>query len=231
MYTGWIDKSVRMSADVSILTHFGYKWLDEKKVHCLDLTDFAPFYSGETLDDYYLCEAASKIFQEADHIVAHYGDKFDRRYMTAKFEHHNLPSIPPSPFLRQTDTCKIAKNHFKLSSNRLDNIAAYLNVPMKLKKNWPEDWILMTKKDVAAFVRINTYCKGDVSSLEGVFLKIRKYSNQIPNHSFKARKDCCPTCGSESIIANGKGYTKENVIQRYKCTDCGKRFDERKFAC
>lgn len=42
MYTGWIDRSVRMSADLSCISHFGYIFDDEPS-KCIDLTQIKYF--------------------------------------------------------------------------------------------------------------------------------------------------------------------------------------------
>lgn len=223
MYTGYIDASVRMSADVSYITHFGYKWLDEKKVYCKDLTDFKTFKT-DIYNERELLEFVSELFLSADHIVGHYATKFDRRYLNAKLLQYQLPPIPSGSELKQTDTCLLSRQHLKLSSNRLDNVARFLNMPMKRKKNWPEDWIKMTKGDKEAFKRVKTYCIGDIITLEKVYLALRKFSAVAPNYKHVTNSNVCPSCGSSNYFKNGCVSFKGKIKQRYVCKDCGKRF-------
>lgn len=37
----------------------------------------------------------------------------------------------------------------------------------------------------------------------------------------------CGYCESERVVKNGKGQTNTQIIQRYLCNACGKRFNER----
>lgn len=225
MYGGYIDTGIRMSADISILTHFGYKWLGEKKAHCKDLTDFKSF-KKDKFDQSELVKFASDLFQKADHLVAHYGDKFDRRYMNAKLMQYKLPVIPPPPIINQTDTCKLARQHLKLSANRLDNIARFFGTPMKRSKNWPDDWLKMTAGDRAAYKRVKHYCIGDIITLEDVFNKLRCFSKNIPNQSYMQNEHACIGCGSKNYIKYGNFFVSSGAKQRYVCKDCGKQFHE-----
>ncbi len=213
MYTGFIDTGVRMSADVSSLAHFGYKWLGSKRALCKDLTDF-------DMEEKKLVEFASGLFQQADHLVAHYGDKFDRRYMNAKLLQYGFPPIPPAPILKQTDTCKLARQHLKISSNKLDNLARFLKVSFKRSKSWPHDWLLMTKGEKAAFKRVKTYCIGDIIALEEVYKKLISFSNS-PNLAVRTRKEVCPKCGLGGMsIKYGSFYTLKKVHPRFRCKSC-----------
>jgi transposase-like protein len=37
----------------------------------------------------------------------------------------------------------------------------------------------------------------------------------------------CVYCASERVVKNGKGRANAQIIQRYLCKECGKRFNER----
>lgn len=220
MYTGWIDRSVRMSADLSCISHFGYIFDDEPS-KCIDLTQikyFDPKHPAK--GEKYLLSKISTIFQKATHLVAHYGDKFDRRYLNAKFLQYGLPPIPTYPYLKQTDTCALAKRHLKLSSNRLDNIAKFLQVQAKRDKTWPDEWLKMTKGNKAAFDRINYYCKGDVETLKQVFTKLQAFAVAVPNKNLLYGTTGCPQCSSKETIKYGFYYGRTKVYQRYRCRSC-----------
>lgn len=221
MYTGWLDRSVRMSADVSFISHFGYI-IDNGQSKCVDLTDIAYFDpKNPAKNEKFLLSKISKIFSEATHLVAHYGDKFDRRYLNAKFLQHGLPPIPPHPLLKQTDTCSLARKHLKLSSNRLDTVAKFLQVQQKRDKTWPDEWLKMTKGNIAAFKRINYYCKGDVETLKQVYEKLRPFLTSVPSKNLIYGGKGCPECQSGNIINYGFYYSKMKVYQRYRCKNCG----------
>lgn len=229
MYSGYIDTGIRMSADISIVTHFGYKWLGDKRVYCKDLTDFKSF-EKDIYDEKELLTHVSAVFAKADHLVGHYSAKFDHRYLNAKFLKYGLPPIPGGPAVKESDTCKLARQHLKLSSNRLDNVAKFLDVPMKRTKNWPEDWIKMTRGDKAAFKRVKHYCIGDIISLEEVYLKLRQFSGSSPNISYVTKQHVCISCGSKKYVKYGSTYTKNKVFQRYRCQECSKIFHQGQLA-
>lgn len=232
LYTGWVDTSVRMSADVSHISHFGYMWMDDTKAQCVDLTDDPNFSSkNPSKSEGWLLKKIAPLFLEADHLVAHYGDKFDRRYVNAKLLKYHLAPIPPAPHLKQSDTCKLARSHLKLSSNRLDNVATFLGVAQKLSKNWPDDWLKMTLGDKEAFKRVNKYCAGDVVSLKEVYQILRVFAAGMPNCNIDSKgKRCCPQCGGFSFRPKrGYHYTAKATYRRYCCDDCNKTFDDRVF--
>lgn len=218
MYSGFVDRNVLMSADISIITHFGFKWKDDKRAYCKSLHEF-PEFKDNPHDDSPLIKYASDLLQEAEHLVAHYGDKFDRRYMNTKLIHENLPPIPP--LIKQTDTCSIAKRHLKMSSNRLDNLANYLDVPMKRKKNWPDDWLKMTLGEVEAFKRVKHYCIGDIVTLDHVHNKLQSFDSKQPSISLESGERCCPQCGGLQLVVHSYRYTKSRgKIQRFICKKC-----------
>jgi hypothetical protein len=57
---------------------FAWQWADEKKVHCKALCDY-PGYAKNKTDDTPLIKDLHKLFDEADILIAHNGDRFDRR--------------------------------------------------------------------------------------------------------------------------------------------------------
>jgi hypothetical protein len=97
------------------LLSFAWQWLDEKKIHCRALCDY-PSYEKNKTDDSALVKDLHKLFDDADILIAHNGDRFDRRKANARFLGCGLP--PPSPF-KMVDTLKTARRQFMLTSNNL----------------------------------------------------------------------------------------------------------------
>jgi hypothetical protein len=224
MYTGWLDKSVRMSADVSCISHFGYA-VDDEPVQCLDLT-MDPKYDAKApaKSEKWLLSQIVRFFNTSSHLVAHFGDRFDRRYLNAKFMQHKLAPIPPPNLLKQTDTCLLARRHLKLSSNRLDSIAKFFGLQRKKDKNWPEDWIGMTKGLLAAFKRNGVYCKGDVETLREVYQKLRPFVQGQPTQMAVNGISGCPECAAKTVNKYGFAYKGNKKYQRYICRACGYLF-------
>ena len=73
---------------------FAWKWADEKKVHCKALCDY-PGYAKNKTDDTPLIKDLWKLFDEADILIAHNGDRFDRRKANSRFlGGRPLPTLP-----------------------------------------------------------------------------------------------------------------------------------------
>lgn len=72
--------SVWVERDTFILC-FAYKWAHEKKTHCLSLPDY-PLYKKNKRSDKALAADIWKLLDEADCVIAHNGDRFDRRCFT-----------------------------------------------------------------------------------------------------------------------------------------------------
>src|SRR3990167_5426751 len=86
-----------LSADRGFVVCFGYKFLGEKKAHCITILDHPGKHCH---DDSALLVAALKIMEEAELLVAHYGDKFDRPFLESRILRAGLRPIPPT---RQAD--------------------------------------------------------------------------------------------------------------------------------
>ena len=66
------------------------------------------------------------MFDEADVVIAHNGDKFDMRKANARFGHYE----PPMP-VQQVDTLKVARKYFKFESNKLGDLGEHLGLGNK----------------------------------------------------------------------------------------------------
>lgn len=170
-------------------------------------------------DDSRIVKDLWKLFDEADIIVAHNGNYFDIPRMNSRFVINGLPS--PSPYFR-VDTCNVAKKQFGFSSNKLDALAGYFDIPCKLDTTF-ELWRDCLKGDQEALDYMVTYNKKDVEILEQVYLRLRSYIKGHPNVANLVNKDCCSVCGCEELTPiEGKYYY--NSISKYplyRCTCCG----------
>lgn len=205
----WIVK------DWHLLT-IAYKWLGDRSCHVIGLDDFK-LYKKDPTNDYEVTKRLHELFDEADIILAHNGDRFDRRKANARFLFHSL--TPPSPY-QTIDTLKVARKQFDLSSNRLDDLGNYLGVGRKIHTD-KDLWRNCMAGDTRAWKKMKAYNKQDVLLLERVYKKLLSWAEGHPNLSnLEARPEACPRCGSGPIQSRGLYYSKTATYQRYSCRNC-----------
>lgn len=208
------------SADMGFCVVFGYKWLGDRRAQALSILD----YPGKHIhDDTNLLKALHGIMEQADLIVAHYGQKFDRPFLESRLIRVGLTPIPNT---RQADTCLIARHKLKLSSNRLDNLAKFLgckNRKMSKGDGWPNWWMEALRGDKQAIKKMAAYCIGDVECLEEIFLRMRSIipGKYLLDMSIDKPKPACSGCG-EKTQYRGYYFSEKKKYRRYSCTACGR---------
>jgi len=196
---------------------FAYKWLGEKKVHSFALPDFKGYKPGSENDEL-LIKELWKLFDEADILVAHNGDKFDVKKANARFAYYKLP--PPSPY-KTVDTLKEARKHFGFTSNRLDFLGDHLGYGRKLAHTGFHLWQGCMRGDPQAWKHMAEYNKRDVVLLEKIYLHLTPWMTNHPNVAVMEHvPDGCPTCASTNLKREGFRYTKTGKAQQYQCRDC-----------
>lgn len=209
-------------ADLARVYNFGYKWLGEPRVTVLTVDQYRGWFSkGQGVSDLGILKAALPIMEQADLMVAHFGDKFDRRFFNGRCIINDLP--PPPTITKQRDTWRIAKTAFAFSSNRLGSLAMTLGLPeqkhQKTRDEWPGWWIRAAAGDHTAIRDMAKYCAQDVRTLEQVYLKIRSYDNPHPN--MHPDREVCFACGGP-VQYRGFMMTGKYRYRRYQCQQCGK---------
>jgi len=210
-----------LCADRGFVVCFGWKWLGSKHTYCATVSQ----YPGKDChDDSQLLKRAIEILSEADSIVAHYGAKFDRPYVEARLLRAGLSPIPNT---RQVDTCLIARHKLKLSSNRLGNLAEFLQVPIKKMEKrggWPEWWMGALRGDKKSIKKMAVYCKQDVDCLEQIYLAMRHIipTKYLLNRAIGEKILTCSGCGSHHIQSRGFQYSEMKLWRRYQCQQCGR---------
>jgi len=187
---------------------FSWKWFGEKKIHVASLYEY-----GE--DEAKLVGILWQLFNQADVIIAHNGDKFDIKKSYAKFIEYGL--TPPEPY-KTIDTLKVARKYFKMDSNRLDAIGEYLGLGRKVHTGGFDLWDRCMNGDPKAYKLMEKYNKGDVLLLEKVYLKLRPFMN--PNTSLP-EGSVCHVCGGANLQRRGFSTTVRGRRQRVQCSQCG----------
>ena len=138
------------------------KWLGEKKI----LHDFLPnhaLYKKDPTNDKEILETLWKLLDEADIVVAHNGEKFDKRKVNTRFIINGMK--PPSPY-RMIDTRIAAKRYFAFTSNRLNDLGKFLHLGKKVDTGGFSLWKQCLAGDLNAWKRMVKYCDGDITLLE-----------------------------------------------------------------
>jgi len=192
-----------------------WKWLGEKKVHSVSVLDDSKRYAKNPHDDYYVVKALRNVLLQADVIVHHKGDSFDKPWLNGQILMHGLSPLPPIPSI---DTYKVAKANFYLNSNSLDYLGKRLGVGSKIHVGY-ELWLRILNGEKKAVEEMVHYNKGDVTLLEQVFLKLRPYvSGHINRELFG--EEGCPRCGSKKIQSRGYHRAVSRVYRRFQCQNC-----------
>lgn len=183
-----------------------YKWEGDDKVKTL--------HWGQKQCDKTLLKKFIKIMSQATEIVAHNGDRFDVKWIKGRCLYHRL-EIPES--FVTIDTCKQARKHFGLNSNKLDYLGKYLGVGEKHETGGFDLWkSIILDKDKEALQKMIDYCEQDVLLLERVYNEMKNYIDIRFNYSTYegGEKYACPECGNTHVICNQTITTKMGTIKR-----------------
>ena len=219
---GWYDTSVLEEIRPPILLAVGWKWLGEKKAHCLSLHDRALV---DPYNDKLLVNELWNLLDEANIVCAFNGNKFDIKQANTFFVRHNM--TPPSPY-KPVDPLVSAKRCFSFGCNKLDYLGKLLANEGKTETTYKDCWkdlLEGNKKERSRASKLmKSYCSQDVEVLEKVYLKILPWMSNHPNMALYAGKpDICPRCGKQGSF-RAKSYRRTgiqvNAIQ-YQCRECG----------
>lgn len=197
-----------------------YKWLGESKVHYVGQDDFPKAFKKDPCDDSHVVKKLHSLFDEADIIIAHNGDKFDRRKANTRFLQYGMS--PPSPY-QTVDTLKVARFNFAFSSNRLDDLGAQLGLGRKTKHPGFQMWQGCMSGEEKWWNLMRKYAKQDVALLERVYYALLPWMDKHPNLTTFDSGIGCPKCGAprEMMHSRGTRILRTGTYRRYQCTNCG----------
>lgn len=165
-------------------------------------------------DDGVLVAKMWSLFDEADFVIGHNGDKFDIKKVQARFLLAGMD--PPSPF-QSVDTLRIARRHFALTSNRLGDLCEALGLVGKLPTGGWQLWAGCMEGDDDSWQRMEDYNVQDIKALRDLYMVLRPW---MSNHPIMHNKGC-HVCGSTRLHKRGTRRTSMFTYQLYKCLDCG----------
>lgn len=210
-------ESTGLDGDWNNILCVSWKWVGKPKVHTVAVTDYPSFQSRPWEDKALVRDAASAL-SEADMWVTWYGERFDERMINTRLLHYGLPPLPKIP---HWDGWRAAKDNLKMSSNRLANIARFLNLDPKTPLE-PDIWIRARYGERRAIRYVVKHCEQDVLTLEQAYQRLRPLPNKHVNVTLiTGVEQGCPRCGSDHLQRRGEMFTVSNVYQRYQCRGCG----------
>ena len=130
---------------------------------------------------------------------------------------------PPSSY-KVIDTLEVARKEFKFSSNKLDALAGYFNIPHKMDTNF-QLWKDCLNGNEEALKYMSDYNIKDVQILEEVYIQLRPWIKNHPNcgNLLSSTVPICSICSSKKLepIFDKYYYTTVGKYQLYRCKDCG----------
>lgn len=202
-----------------------YRWQGEKKVQALIWDEqkqgggpFGPFNQS----DERLVRTLVPVMNEADEIVAHYGDGFDVPWIRTRAMFHGVVG----GIWKTVDTKAWASKYFFLPSNKLDAIAKYLGIGTKIRTEY-DLWRDITFRDSSeALAKMVKYNKHDVELLEEVFHYLSKFCSPHTHLGVLEGKPkwTCPRCSGDTVHrVNIRASTTGTVKHEMHCRNeqCG----------
>ena len=213
------NQNINLEATISewFMLCWSAKWLYSNEVISCKLT------AEEAVEenDYRIVKELWKLIDEADIVVAYNGKRADVKWMNTRFIVHKLN--PPKPYFI-VDPCEVARKAFGFSSNKLDALAGYFNIPHKLGTSF-ELWKNCVEGDEEALEYMSKYCGKDVTLLEEVYLIMRPWIKGHPNvgNLIDSNIPICSACGSKHLtpIKDKFYYTSVSKYELFRCEDCG----------
>lgn len=198
-----------------IMLTWSAKWLFDDEI----MSDKIKVDEVLERDDCRLVKGLYDLINEADIVVAHYGDKFDIPMMNNRFL---LNGFPPHTTINSIDTKKVASKQFRFPSNKLDALAGYFGFGQKIKTDFLL-WRGCMEGKADKIEEMRVYNVQDVAVLEEVYLKLRPYIKSHPNVALysESTEPCCANCGSENLTEiNSSYYTPTGKYKISRC-ECG----------
>lgn len=194
----------------------GYRWLgEETQVFGIDDTAVRDWN-----DDSIVVEKIHELFNEADVLVAHNGDKFDIPKAHARMKIHGMD--PPKPS-KSFDTLKVARQGFSFTSNKLDDVCRVLGIGKKMPTGGFDLWKGCMEGDPQSWEAMKSYCASDVDLTVTLYERLRPWAPRATNlATISGRPNACPRCNSEAgMISQGLRHNAVTSAHEWKCKNCG----------
>lgn len=200
---------------------------DWKRPKTITMMDYWP-KCGSIYNDKQLVIDLSEELSKADMLLGQNSSRFDRKMLSTRLSHWDLPPMPPIP---EHDVLTQSRKVFKRWSHKLDSRGKYLGLGGK-KKISLDVWVAISSLDfggdkrdgISALKAMATYNRRDVVLLRDVYLKERSFYMGHPNMPILDGVEdlACNTCSSKNLQRRGFERRKSGTVSwRYHCQDCG----------
>ena len=190
----------------------GYKWEGESNRTVLTW--------DSRHDDKAMLQRFLPVANEADEIIAHYGDGFDMPWFRTRCLFHGLE---PLPLYKTVDTKAWASKYFYFNNNKLDYIGDFLGLGKKYDTNF-KLWIDVMNGCRKSLAYMAKYCGRDLDQLEKVWNRLRVCVRTKTHAGVFAglAKWTCAHCGDRDVIVKKRRVTASGTIQwQMQCQKCG----------
>ena len=216
---GLFDQNIALNQikeDWSILS-WSDKWLGSDKIMYQDNRK-----EKNPRNDSKILKSIWNLLDEADVVIGQNSKSFDLPKLNARFILNGMPK--PSSY-RQIDTMRVAKRHFKFTSNKLEYMTKELcpSISKSDHKKFPgfSLWKECLAGNQEAWKEMELYNIQDILSTEALYHKLQPWDSAL---NFNVYHDAfhhqCP-CGSVSFKKHGTVFTNSGKFQRFICTKCG----------
>ena len=147
--------SLEQTISESFMLCWSAKWLYEEEVFGDALNPIEAVLE----EDERIVRSLYNLINKADIIVAYNGKSFDIPYMNQRFLVYGYPPYAP---VQVIDPYETAKQVFRFSSNKMDNIATQLGLQNKIKTDF-KLWKDCVRGDETALAEMLKYNKQDVA--------------------------------------------------------------------
>ena len=221
VWSAYDTNVISMERDWYMLS-FAYKWFNGNGMNFVSIfqsDDFTP----DTTNDLYVAERLAALFDRADVVVAHNGDKFDRRKANQRFLKHGID--PPAPY-QSVDTLKATRGEFSHFANKLNELSRIHGFGEKEHHTGFHLWRECMRGDAEQWKVMEKYNRRDIALLEKLYVKILPWigapgKRGHPNIGFWHKGTMvCPKCGHGKLTEHGTHRTTVSEFKTYQCERC-----------
>ena len=215
-----------LKGDFGHMLMWSAKWLNDPWVYYARIDESTTWRDDcpeSRCDDREVVSTLVELIEQSDMVIYHYGDKFDWPFINTRCLANGL--LPPAP-KSSVDTCKVARSALKMTSNRLGNLAEFLNDPDAQKGGLSKkQWKLAAQGHKPTLDEMLDYCVEDIIATEGVYLRLRPviriHPHIAPVMLGEPASVRCPACGSSNTQSHGPRRTMRQIQHRRRCNACG----------